>query len=328
MIDVSTFRLAIERSVQLLEWQQDYQSALMLLEKASQDDPEFGEEHVLDRAQLLVRAGALSEGIDLLKSVVDSDSGNAWGWLALGATYVDLARYEEAEPCLDRAVELALDEAQRAESHWLRFELSRRRRDAEKAVAAWESACNSDAGFEARRPAVCRALIEMRHFDLAGACLEHEPNEARRAFYRGLIEYAGGGAGYYRFGEMVWQQIAERAVGGTEQCPDEYAEACLYLGRPRDALRIVEPLVQADDASVHRLVLMGLAQALLGDLGRATTALSAAVRLADGQWPRQTRAGTGSQRILSQQARIMYGDIVKGKDLRAELDRYFIPLPH
>ncbi len=63
MIDVSTFRLAIERSVQLLEWQQDYQSALMLLEKASQDDPEFGEEHVLDRAQLLVRAGALSEGM-------------------------------------------------------------------------------------------------------------------------------------------------------------------------------------------------------------------------------------------------------------------------
>ena len=157
--------------------------------------------------------------------------------------------------------------------------------------------------------------------------LKEDDNETRRYFYLGLIEWRGGGQGYYGLAKDYWRRVADQETAGLRACPDEYAEACLYMGRPRQALDTLRPLTAKRDVNPWRLMLSGLAYALLSDLPRAKQSLDAALRLADSCRPRQTRPGTGKQRILNQQARIAYGGIITGTDLRAHLDVYFIPLP-
>lgn len=314
----------IEQSLHLLRWNREYSRALNLLEGLHDAFPDLAQRYDVDAAMFRIARGDIDDGIGRLREMIDADPDNIYLRIALGAELIGLNRYDEAERSLRTATVLDTAPAvERAQACWLLFDLYRRKPDVNQADDVWQAACKLDPMLTANRTQVIRSFIYWGSFERAAHYLRQETNEARRHFYGGLGEFSSGRSAVAM---KVWRALANRQIDGIEGCPDEYAEACLYLNEPRKALESLRPLVDEGHISVWRLILLGLAYALVVDIPSAKHFLNISLRLADTARPRETRPGTGDQIIHGGPARETYGRIITATDLRAELDVFFIPL--
>ena len=316
---------AVAQTLQLLRWSRDYGRALSLLERLSSAAPSTAQAFDLDMAMLTIANGDVEAGLEKLRRMIDDDPDNIYLRGALGAELIGIGRYNEAEAKLRAAAALETAHASdRAQIYGLLFDLYHRKPDVDRAEEAWIAGCELDPALSERRLDVIRMFIYWRHFGRAMDYIRRESNTARQYFYAGLCEFSTG-----RPPNVVkpWRLLADRRVEAVRDCPDEYAEACLYLNEPRKALDVLRPLVDAGDVAIWRVLLLGLAYALTVDLSSAKHFLDISLRLADSARPRESRRGTGSQIIHSGTARETYGKIITATDLRAELDVFFIPLP-
>jgi tetratricopeptide (TPR) repeat protein len=287
--------------------------------------PEVAKVFELDEATLTIASGMIEAGLSNLKHMIDTSPDNIYIRAALAAELISLGRYHEAEATLQAA--LALQDTlpvDRAEIYGLLFHLYRRTPDIDRAESAWVESCALDPTRTERRSEVIRMFIYWQYFERAINCIRQETNIGRQYFYSGLCEFHIGRA---PTAIKAWSRLADWRVEEVSDSPDEYAETCLYLNRPRNAIAVLRPLIDAGQINVWRLFLLGLAYALMIDLARAKHFLDISLRLADAARPRESRSGTGSQIIHGGSARETYGRMITATDLRAELDAFFIPLP-
>jgi tetratricopeptide (TPR) repeat protein len=302
-------------------WRGNYPEAI---QKLVQLTPFFPEEAAALRSSIAtyqIEAGEIDTGLGTLLALAKGDPSNIWPWITLAANELWLEKYEPAEAHLKQALGLTASEAfGLASAHKLLFDLYGRQQRLEEAVQAWQESHRLDASAGASVPALLRMLMYWRHFRRAETFIAQEPSEIRRIFYRDLIQFEDLGSS-----EGLWEWVADLEPAAVESGQDEYAEACLRTYKPAKALAAIEALTQKGEITRQRMLLLGIAWAQKRMLKRATWALGQAVRMADLERPRASRPDGVGGRILDATSRMLYGDCVLHADIRAELDRFFIP---
>ncbi len=310
--------------VDTLRWEGMYQPAITLQERLEGFLPESLDLLRMGAANLRIEGGEEEAGLNQLRILTENDPDNLWIWISLGAGYLWLARYAEAEPIFKHAAGLTnARKVDRAVAQKYLYELyaAQEGRTAD-ALAAWREGYRLDAKMRQMLPEVIRMLIYWREFDQANQMCAKESDRVRKLFYQGLV--------LADFGNMkeasgFWRTILlDIPSVGLHAGQDEYAEACIRLVNPSMAIPVLEPLVQADQLNYFRLVILGLAWAQKQSTERAAWYLRHALRVGDLARPRKTRPAPQG-RILDIYARLLYYDIIVNPEVRAALDVFFIP---
>jgi hypothetical protein len=181
--------------------------------------------------------------------------------------------------------------------------------------------CRLDPALRATLPELYSMLIYRRHFEPARDYLRLERSKLRRLYYGGLIDFKNN---LFPVAMQAWAQVLEFKPDELTEGHDEFATAGVRVLRPSLALEVLEPMLERGEVTHPRLVVAGLAWAQKRILNRAQSALDVALRTADLERPRRTRPG-GERRILDGRARILYAEVRLDRDIRQQLDRYFIP---
>jgi tetratricopeptide (TPR) repeat protein len=311
--------------VDALRWEGLYESAIALQERLVDFFPESMDVLQLAAANLRIENGQEEVGLANIRQLIEHDPGNLWIWTNLGAGYLWLNRYSEAEEAFQHAVGISTaSKVDRAIAYQYLFNLySAQEGQAKKAQAAWVEGCRLDPKMKEMLPEVIRMLIYWREYAEAAQLVPQERDRVRKLFYQGLVI---GEHGNYKEASGHWRSILlEIPFEGLKAGQDEYAEACIRLLNPSTAIPILEPLIQANQVTYFRLVILGLAWAQKQSTDRAAWYLSHALRIGDLMRPRKTRPAPQG-RILDIQARLLYSDVIINANVRAELDRFFMPI--
>lgn len=302
-------------------WRGNYPEAI---QKLTQLTLLFPEEAAVIRSSIAIfqiESGQIDSGLSELLSLAKNDPDNIWVWITLAANELWLGKNEPAEEDLKKALSLTTAEAfGLATANKMLFDLYGKQQRLEEAVKAWEESHRLDPGAGATVPALLRMLMYWRHFRMSETFISQEPSEIKRAFYRDLIQFEDLGRS-----EGLWEWTVDIDPGSLEDGQDELAEACLRVYQPTKAQAAIEPLIKQGAISRQRMLLSGIAWAQKRMLKRAKWALEQAVRMADLERPQASRPDGVGGSILDATSRMLYGDCIMHADIRAELDKYFIP---
>ena len=313
---------AADKLVEILRWEGRYDEAIRIQERLIEFLPERVLSLRMSAANLRIEAGEEQVGLRNLREIAEADPENFWGWIILGAGYLWLTHYEEAEGQLRRAADLkGAEDCDRAIAYRYLFALYDIQKRVREAADAWERSCQLDPTLEATLPEVCRMFIYWRYLESAQKYLKRERSRLRRLFYGGLIAFEND---QIREATEAWNKVIEYDPNKLTEGHDEFGEACIRLLRPNLALEVLEPMIKRQEINCHRLLVAGLAWAQRRIITHAKGALNTALRMADLERPRRTRPG-GKERIFDARARILYVHVIIDPDIRQELDRYFIP---
>lgn len=302
-------------------WRGNYPEAI---QKLTQLAPFFPDEAAAIRTSIAIfqiEAGQGDTGMNELLALANSDPENIWSWISLAANELWLERNELAEQHLKKALSLTASEAfGLATAHKLLFDLYGRQNRIAESVQAWQESNRLDPTARATVPAVVRMLMYWRQFGMAEPFIAQEPVEIKRAFYRDLIQFED-----LSSSEGLWEWVMDLDPDSLEDGQDEFAEGCIRAYQPTKALAVIEPLTQKGEITRQRMLLSGIAWAQKRMLKRAKWALDQALRMAELERPRASRPDGVGGSILDATSRMLFGDAVMHGDIRAELNRYFIP---
>ncbi len=310
--------------IDLLRWERHYKKAIQIQEQLVERFPEHGDAYRIGLANLQIEAGLEDPGLQTLHTIAERDPENIWGWLALGSGYLWRERFNEAETYLQRAATLDDAPAQdRALAYQHLFNLYDAQGRTSEAIYAWELGSQLDTGLQAMRSEVYRMLIYWRHYDQALKHLGKERFKPRQFFYQGLVAFK---KKLMPDAIKLWNQVLTYGYKRLPEGHEEFAEVCARFLRHSLALEMIESRIEKGLANRRLFLLGGIAWAQARKLDRAIWALDTALRLADMERPRRTRAAhTGDTRVFDARARILYGEVTIDADVRDKLDRYFIP---
>lgn len=306
---------AAEELLEVLRWERHYDQAIEVEEKLIALFPQEELVRRTEIANLLIERGQVEEGLSQLQEIAQADADNIWGWITLGAQYLWLRRYEEGEAYLQRAVELegAADEDVAFAYRYL-FQLYKEQDRHEEAVAAWERARHLDPGTQSTLPEVYRMFIQAGDYKQAHSYLRREQNRLRYLFHLGLMDHRQGDE---YAAQRQWRRLADMDPHNYEQGQDAWAEACLRTGRVQQALNELARLVNQGEITSHRMMLLGLAWAMAGEVQKARAALNGAVMILDHSRPRRSK--------LSRKEWRLFEELVKDEEVRKALEDYFVP---
>ncbi len=316
------FSDAANEFVDLLRWERRYERAMETQKQLLTIFPEHATAYQIGMANLQIEAGIEGQGLQTLHNIAEGDPENIWGWLTLGGGYLWSGRFNEAETYLQRAATLDNASSQdRALAYRHLFDVYDVQGRTSEALYAWDLGAQLDPDMQARRSDVYQMLIYWRQYDEALKRLEGERFKPRQFFYQGLVAFK---KKLMPDAIKLWNQVLAYSYERLPEGHEEFAEACVRFLRHSLALEMIAPRIEKGMASRRLFLLAGIAWAQKRMLNRATWALDTALRLADMERPRRTRAA-GNARVFDARARILYGEVTIDADVREKLDRYFIP---
>jgi tetratricopeptide (TPR) repeat protein len=308
--------------VAILRWEGMYDRAIGVQERLVEIYDEREAALRMHLANLRIEGGDHAAGLLELREMAEMDPANIWGWIALATAYLWAEHEREAEETLRRAADMEqADDLDRAWACKVLFDLFGMQKRVHEAIEMWERMCQLDPALRATLPELYSMLIYRRHFEPAQKYLRLERSELRRIYYGGLIDFKNN---LMPMAMQAWSQVLEFKPDELTEGHDEFASAGVRVLRPSLALEVLEPMLERGEVTHPRLVVAGLAWAQKRVLNRAQSALDVALRTADLERPRRTRPG-GERRILDARARILYAEVRLDRDIRQQLDRYFIP---
>jgi tetratricopeptide (TPR) repeat protein len=306
----------------ILRWEKRYDEALLQVERLIDLFPERSPALRTLAANLKIEGGRQQEGIKDLSELAQSDRENIWGWITLGTAHLWTEQYDEGETVLLQAARMeGADNADRALALKYLVDLYGLQKRVHQAVDTWEEACQLDPELRSTLPDLVATLIHLRYLRTAEDYIKLERCRLRRLFYEGLLNFSNG---LVPQAAQLWNQVVKYDPETLAEGHDEYAEACVRLLLPSQALGLLEPLIERGDVNHWRLIIAGLAYAQQRIINHAKGTLNVALRMADLEQPRRTRPA-GTRRILDARARIFYAQVRIDDDVRQELDGYFIP---
>jgi len=314
---------ASRQLVDALRWEREYERAISLQDRLIPFFPKESSTIRMGAANLRIEAGQEEQGILQLQELVQQDPDNFWTWINLGAAYLWLERYREAEDVLKKAAGLTHErKLNRAMAYKYLFALYTIQEQIDPAIAAWREVCRLDPKQKEMASEIYHWLAYAHQFEEMQKLLNVETHRQKILFYKGYYAIKQGNfLEANRQWKMLIVDFEPDQVKGAE---DEYAEACVHLLNPTRAIMTIEPLVNKGQMNYFRIVILGLAWAQKRALERARWYLNMALRLGDLDRPRRTRLAPQG-RILDIHARMLYAGIVIDQDIRQALDSYFLP---
>jgi len=306
---------ASQELVEVLRWERRYDQAIELEGKLIALFPQEELVRQTEVANLLIERGQVEEGLSRLREVAQADAGNIWGWITLGAQYLWLRRYEEAEANLQRAVRLeGAADGDVAFAYRYLFQSHKEQDRYEEAAAAWETARRLDPETEATLPEVYRMFIEAGDHRQAHSYLRREQNRLRYLFHLGLMDHQQGDE---YAAQRQWRRLADMTPDNYEEGHDDWAEASLRVGLVQQAINELARRINQGEITVRRMTLLGLAWALADDVQKAQAALNGAVMILDHSRPRRSK--------LSRKDWRLFEEVVRDGEVLKALEGYFMP---
>lgn len=307
-------RQAGQELVEVLRWERRYDEAVELEENLIDLFPQEELVRRTEIANLLIERGQVEEGLSRLREIAEADRDNIWGWITLGAQYVWLRRFDEAEAYLKQAADLpgATDEDVAFAHHYL-FQSFKEQDRYEEAAAAWERARRLDPELQSSLSEVYRMFIESGDHKQAHSYLRREKNRLRYLFHLGLMDHQQGDE---YAAHRQWRRLAELEPDSYEEGHDDWAEACLRIGLVQQAIAGLARRVNQGEISLRRMLLLGAAWALAEDTERAKAALNGAVMILDHSRPRRSK--------LSRRDWRLFEELVNDEEARKGLEDYFM----
>jgi tetratricopeptide (TPR) repeat protein len=301
--------------VEVLRWERRYDQAVELEKKLIALFPQEELVRKTEIANLLIERGQVEDGLSRLQEIAQADADNIWGWITLGAQYLWLRRYDEAEAYLHRAAELegAADEDVAFAYHYL-FQSYKEQDRYDEAVAAWEGARRLDPETQSTLPEVYRMFIEAGDYRQAHSYLRRERNRLRYLFHLGLMDHHQGDE---YAAQRQWRRLADMAPDNYEEGHDDWAEACLRVGLIQQAINELARRINQGEITLRRMMLLGLGWALANDAEKARAALNGATMILDHSRPRRSK--------LSRKDWRLFDELVEDKETLKALEDYFVP---
>ena len=184
----------------------------------------------------------------------------------------------------------------------------------EEAVAAWEKARRLDPETQSTLPEVYRMFIEAGDYRQAHSYLRRERNRLRYLFHLGLMDHQRGDE---YAAQRQWRRLADMDPNNYEEGHDDWAEACLRVGLVQQALNELARRVNQGEITSRRMMLLGLAWALAGDIQKARAALNGAVMILEHSRPRRSKFSRKEWRLFE--------ELVKDEKVLKALEDYFVP---
>ncbi len=290
----------------LLELDGRYAEALevaqSLLEEA--EEPEHREENRRNVAILRVAKGEVERGLAELRTLAEEAPEDAERWITLAAQARIEGRFAVAEEALDRALDVAV-------VHHERFELFKKMKRVDEALAAWEQAVAHDPELTRHVRDVYQLLTDAGRYGDALCYVERDENEMQAGFQRGLIASRTGNQLQAR---EAWEAVAELDPFEYEYGHDAWAEALLRLEEPDRALEKLQYLLPRY-GDPRLLVLSGIGWAMKGDVPLAAMLFQQAIGALRRQRPPKKKLPGEDWRLLD--------TLVEDEQVKAPLRTYF-----
>jgi tetratricopeptide (TPR) repeat protein len=229
-----------------------------------------------ERAITRIIKGEKEEGLDELRALAVTATGDIDTWLALGLESVGLGHYDEAEEHLRRAIDLGGESDRVALAYWALFTTYRETGRLEEALATWEQLSSTLEPYRDYWEPPCRMLIEAGDLARAREYVKREGNRLRGGLVRGLLAQAEGNE---KQAFREWQQVNRQDPYDYRVGFNAWAEATLRLGKAEETLDVLGYLA-SEKPSPRRFFLLAIAEANIGHADHAERALRDAVHAA------------------------------------------------
>jgi tetratricopeptide (TPR) repeat protein len=300
------------------------------------------------QGQELSAQGRFEEALTRYQEAVASDPEFGRAYAGMGSVYGNLRQEAKAEESYQKALQNLDRMSERERYRTLGGYYFLVSQNYEKAIENYEALVDAFPADDGGLTNLALAYLYVREFDKAVEAgrrsVELEPNSilnrmnyAMYAMYAGDFETAiaesdvvfeqnpefgyalftsarsAAAAGDIDAARDDFAELAGSDVMGTSLAPIGEADLALYLGRPRDAMAILEPAIEESDnpfESAAMLVALGEARLALGD---ATGAMAAATRAAE---------ASQHESVLYLAARLMLaaGQEEAAEDIAVQLD--------
>lgn len=299
--------------------QKRFDDAMKLLEQLVDSTPES--EHLEFKhslATLTVDKGEIDAGLDALRELAAANPDNLPVWLSLGSVLTEQELYDEAETVLKHAVSIEADDDEGLfTAYTLLFIVYKRNKNYAAAEKVWKE--RHQYAIDAERETV--PLYEMyfpaENYERIEYWLAKEKDKLIAAYYRAQLAQRRGD----KDAQKWWKKVAAIDPYDIGHGWDMCAEGVLRSGGdPEDALEIVLESLELRRASVRGVLMMAVAQLLLGDVKSARETLQ---QYLDG----------GREDGLIQGSRIPYEhwqlftELAAGNPALSEVESYFETTP-
>jgi tetratricopeptide (TPR) repeat protein len=271
---------AWESLVQFLRWEGRYDEAISACQKVIDHLPtDAGADRRI--GSLLVERGDVEEGLERLRQLAD-DKQSFMSWADLGAEYVALKRYEEAEPCYQAALSLAESNETAAIANAGLFRIAKETDRVGDALNAWSMIAVLDPDLGDHVSEVYTWLIERGDLERAEKYLNRERDPISRTFYQGMIDWQSERPDA---AQSKWRRVLGMELD-DEADATSWIEAAIRLGEPQRAAEAEEALLERDTAtSVHEATALGIACAMLDEVDEAKAWFDQVVGRLKRGWP-------------------------------------------
>jgi len=292
-----------------------YDQAIELKRKLTEWDGANRESWQRQVGALLIEKGEIEEGLECLRRLGEEDPKEALNWLVLGNELAKLGRLDEAQDYLQRAQEVARRREERAGIWFSMASLHRQAARYDQAAEAWEEMAKLDPEQGVSPLWVYGMYIEVQEFPKARGYLSREKNRFLASFYGGLIAWREGN---HAGAERTWRMMVTWQPGQNLGEQETWAEACLRTGNATRVPPVVGKHLAENPPSLKLVLLLGIAQAAIGELEQARSSL--------GQLQRSSVGLTGElrERFEREAAELMEAAIAD-EALREELSQYLAP---
>jgi len=267
--------------VHFLRWEKRYDQAIAVCESVLDrlPSPDAGRRRI---ASLMIESGEVEGGLTRMRQVAE-ESPSYDSWTGLGAEYIILKRYDEAEACYQSALSLAGSNEEAAAANTSLFRVYRETDRVDRALSAWNMALVLDPDLAGQVYWVYAWLIERGDLEEAAKYLEREREPVRRTFYLGLLAWQ---AGEQDAARERWRDVLDMEVDEGESDVEAWMEAALRLGEPEKVIDLEgDVLVRSAPDSVEGAILMGIAYAMLDEVEDAAEWFDQATLRFQRAWP-------------------------------------------
>lgn len=269
-----------ESLVQFLRWEGRYDEAISACKKVIDHlPPDNGADRRI--GSLMIERSDVEEGLERLRQIAD-DRQNFMSWADLGAEYVALKRYEEAEPCYQTALSLAESNETAAIANAGLFRIAKETDRVGDALNAWSMIAVLDPDLADHVSEVYTWLIERGDLERAEKYLNRERDPISKTFYQGMIDWQSERLDAAR---SKWRGVLDMELDDDANATP-WIEAAIRLGEPQRAIEAEETFRERDAGiSVDEAAALGIAHAMLDEVDEAKAWFEQIIERQKRGWP-------------------------------------------
>ncbi len=194
---------------------------------------------------------------------------------ALAQILSNRKEYDAAREQLIQSIDIAPDNESKAIGYRYLGDMYATEGNVDRMAQAWDMVIALDPKKIDNIQFVYRQLLNAGKVEKARNYIEKDKNAYRRWLYFGIATLMEGDEGSAR---AQWRRAFRQKPAADDEAIDAWAEAGMRLGEPAEVLNTLRPWLTGSKINLRTLVLMGIAEAMLGNGEQADRFLSSVRR--------------------------------------------------